>query len=219
MKNKLIGILTFLIITTGVSQTQIQIDSISNELCKTFVDNEHLVDSINVSISYSKHLFPYLEKFPKDKREDIGMNIYFRLQRNCKTFLDILNRDDPPKGDWETITEKPSSDLNKSDCELFLEHSEFKYYEGNGDIVRVTIKDGFWIDHFLDGTFSKLKFKWINECEFEIEFIESSNYTRNNFSKPGDKYIYQLLSKLENYYDLSVEIPNSDNFLRFKLYY
>ncbi len=75
------------------------------------------------------------------------------------------------------------------------------------------------MDLFKDGTYSKLKFEWLGDCEFELEFIESNNESRKSFSKPGDKYIYQILDKKAKYYLMSAWIPGMSYFLKFKIYF
>ena len=86
--------------------------------------------------------------------------------------------------------------------------------------MRITIENNIWQDHFIDGTYSSLKFKWISECEFEIEFVKSNNELRKNFSKAGDKYRYQILAQGAGFYEMFVEVVGSTGHLAsFKLYY
>lgn len=126
---------------------------------------------------------------------------------------------EPPKGDWETVDEKPNSVVNKKVCRKFIDHINYTYLEANGDTVKLQIENGFWVDHFKDGTYSKLKLNWITDCEFEIEFIESNNKLRKGFSKPGDKYRYQVINKKDNYYEMSVEILGTGRHVKLKLYF
>jgi hypothetical protein len=67
------------------------------------------------------------------------------------------------------------------------------------------IDKGHWVERFRDGTYSKLRFRWIDDCEFEIEFIESTNSVMSQVSKRGDRYRYQIINKNEKYYLVSVE--------------
>ena len=53
---------------------------------------------------------------------------------------------------------------------------------------------------------------------FELEFIESNNVNRKSFSKKGEKYLYQVLSKENNYYWIMVEIPGQNRLVKFKLF-
>lgn len=221
MKLSRLLIFAFLLISTAAAaQTQAQKDSLVNEMCKTISATKQMTDSMRLFMAYQKHYFIFLSKYQADIREEIGANIYFRLQRNCKEFKEILTRLDPPKGgDWKAVSRKPKSNLKKKTCRPFTDHQEYTYIEATGDTVNVHIKYGYWIDYFKDGTYSKLKFEWGKGCEFDIEFIESDNLSRKNLSKPGDIYRYQILDKKENYYDMSVEIVGTDRFLTFKMYY
>ncbi len=214
--------LTFILLLmtmTVYGQSQEKKDSLINEICKVITEKQGEPDSVRIFTAYEKHLYPFLEKYPEDQRQEIGNGIYFRMQRNCKEFKEILIRLDPPNGDWETIEEKPKTKLTKKLCKQFLDHKNYKYLETTGDTVKLQIEHGFWIDKFKDGTYSKLKLKWVNDCEFDIEFIESNNEIRKHFSKPGDKYRYQVVDKKNNYYDMSVEIAATGQQVIFKIYY
>jgi hypothetical protein len=201
------------------SQTNAANDSLINEICKTLIKNTAVTDSIKISLIVSEHVTPYLTKFDKSKVREIADNIFLRGQRQCKDLGELVSRLTPKKGDWERLNEKPESKLSKDLCSNFLIFKKYTYLESNGDTVNLTIDNGFWIDNFKNGTFSKLKLRWLNSCEFEIEFISSNNELRKKFSKPGDKYKYQILGKLENCYLMAVEIVGSNQFLSFKLYY
>ncbi|WP_218157827.1 hypothetical protein [Lutibacter maritimus] len=219
MINKTLKILLILISTNIYSQNQMQKDSVANEICKMIENNKNLSDSARIAEVYIKHMYPYLDKFPENQQEEIGTNIYYRLQRNCKEFVEILNRNDPAKGDWKIVNEKPKILIDKSVSQSFNNYEKFRYYEANGDIINVEIKNGFWIDNFLNKTYSKLKFNWINDFTFEIEFIESNNESRKNFSNKGDKYIYEIFNKTENYFELTVFADGNNQYLTFKLYF
>ncbi|MCE2958612.1 MAG: hypothetical protein ACK5R0_10020 [Bacteroidota bacterium] len=201
------------------AQTQATKDSLVNEMCNTIINSQSLGDSARVAAMFRKHLFPFLDKYPESLRDELGMNIYFRMQRNCDAFKDLLHRVDPPKGDWQAVEKKLTTSLNKKGCRGLLDHNKLSYLESSGDTVQLVIDKGMWVDRFKDGTYSKLKMRWISDCEFEIEFIESNNASRKGLSKKGDKYLYQVFDKKDNYYDMSVQIPGSDRYMVFKLYY
>jgi hypothetical protein len=208
-----------LLYTAAIGQTQEQKDSLVSQICTVLIETKNQPDSLRVQLAYEKHLYPFLARFREDQIDEIAMSIYYRLQRNCIEFKDILNRADPPKGDWESIGEKPLSILTRKECKRFLAHKNYWYLESSGDTVNLTIDNGFWTDRFKDGTYSKLRLSWTSDCEFEIEFIESNNDIRKNFSKPGDRYRYQIVDKKSGYYDMSVEITGTDRHLLFKIYY
>ena len=81
------------------------------------------------------------------------------------------------------------------------------------------MEKGNWTDSFSNNSLSKLTYNWINETEFELLFLESDNETRSNFSVKGDKYIYQILSKENGFYLMTVNIPGQETFEKFKMYY
>ncbi len=218
MLARFISALLFISSTT-FGQSQETKDSLTNEICKTIKATKDQSDSILFFGTLKEHLVPFLLEYPEKKRKEIGKSIYLRLQRNCIEFKTILERVSPPSKDWEVRGGKPIIHLNEKKCKQFLGYKKYKYLESNGDTVNLQIENGYWIDHFKDGTFSKLKFYRISDCEFEIEFIESNNEIRKNFSKVDDKYRYQIIDKKENYYNMSLEIVGTNGFYLFKIYY
>lgn len=200
-------------------QSQAQNDSVVAVMCQTLLRADGYPDSTKVIIVFQEHLKPYLSRFPENQAEEIWSNIYFRLQRNCSEFRRILQALRSPSEEWNEVGERPVSKLNKKTCREFLQQKNCRYVQAPGDTVMLTVNDGYWIDHFKDGTYSKLKFTWIDECEFEIEFIESNNDVRKNFSKPGDRYRYQLLEQKDNYYSVSAQIVGTASYALFKILY
>jgi hypothetical protein len=210
----------FLIISCRVfSQTDAINDSLINEICKTLNSDKNLADSARFREISQKHIYPVVIKIDTSKRGDAFKFISARLQRNCNEFKLMIERMYPNKGDWVHEDKKPISSLDKEICKDFIQIGKYYYLEANGDTVHLTIENNIWEDHFLDGTYSKLKFYWTGDCEFEIEFVDSNNETRKNFSRPGDKYKYQILEKDNGYYKLSVESVGTSEFYTFKVYY
>ena len=126
---------------------------------------------------------------------------------------------DENSSDWIKVEQRPRTVLSRSECKRFGKQRKFKYLEMSGDTVNLEIDQAYWIDRFKDGTYSKLKFYWLGDCEFEIEFLESNNETRKGFSKRGDKYRYQIIDKTDTYYVMSAEIPNENIYWIFKLHF
>jgi hypothetical protein len=212
--------LVFLIISHfSFSQMSKVNDSLLNEICNTLLSNRDLADTIRLEEIKSKHISPVIDGIEKPNQKDAANFIAIHLLRNCKEFRDISMRLYPNKEELAGVNEKPISALDKMDCQDFIKIGKYYYIEATGDTVHLTIENNIWEDHFLDGTYSKLKFVWVNDCEFEIEFIESNNPSRKSFSRPGDKYRYQILQKGDGNYQLSVEIVGTDQFFKFKMYY
>jgi len=219
-KIRLTIFLILLIPTFLFSQLIKQKDSIITEMCNEIANTKNFSDSLRIQFAYTKHLYPYLAKFKDEKIDSIGMSIYYRFQRNCSEFIEILNRLELNKSDWEQLEKghKPKSKLSKRKCRRLNEFRDLSYFEYNGDKVNVELKDGIWTDFFLDGTYSKLSFKWTDDCEFELEFIESNNETRKSFSNKGDTYNYSLILENDNAFVVITQIPNENNYLKFKIY-
>lgn len=196
------------------AQTEKQTDSLISIMCKFLQNNKQRSDSTRLVLVYGKHLFPFVDRYSENEREKITEKIFYRFQRNCGAFADLLNKLNPPDDYWdfwEKIETKPKPQLVKNSCRDFVKH-KFIYSDSNKDTVNMVIEKGQWIDHYRDGTYSKLKFSWIDDCEFEIEFIESTNSVQNQFSKKGDKYRYQIIDKKEKYYLVSVEAVGTDGY-------
>jgi len=211
-------IATILLATICYGQSDFQKDSLISEMCKAIESNKHLSDSANVENMYETQLYPFLWRFPEETRDETATNLYFRIQRSCQAFLDILNRANPSKGGEIFVDEKPVSNLKKDACRKFIGNKEYYYIETTGDTVVLQLTKKYWIDHFNDGTYSKLKLEWIDNCELELEFIESNNLVRRNYSKKGDKYRYIILNSAESYYELSTEVVGQEKYFIYKVY-
>jgi hypothetical protein len=195
-------------------------DNLLDKLCKSINENKSTDDSVRLSDAFEKHLFPIFKKMEPGQVEESWQRVFYRLQRSCAAFKAILDRINPlPSGDWKQVDLKPAPTSNKQDCKDFAGYKKMSYLESTGDTVHVTISNGIWTDHFVDGTTSTLKFKWITDCEFQIEFIESNNEVRKNYSRPGDKYAYQVLGKTPDYFDMSAESVGTNKYMTFRLYY
>jgi hypothetical protein len=168
---------------------------------------------------YQNQLYPYLGTIDESKVEKVAEQVYYRLQRNCVEFMDILNRLEPPKEETTRTNKKPKSKITDVELKEFKKQKKFYYFEVAGDTTDVLMENGYWTDSFSDGTFSNLTYKWISETEFELVYIESNNETRSNFSVQGDQYIYQVLSKGADFYLMSLNIPGQETFEKFKMYY
>lgn len=201
------------------SQTMTQIDSVSNVMCNYLKQSDIKNDTLKISSLYNEQFYPYLRKIDQSNTEKVGKQLYYRLQRNCLEFRELLDRLEPPKEAIVRITKKPIPEISRKQLKQFKNQKDFYYLEVAGDTTNVVMKDGFWTDSFSNKTFSKLTYNWINDTEFELIFIESNNESRSNYSVKGDKYVYQVLSKEEGFYFMSVHILGQKTFDKFKIYY
>jgi uncharacterized protein YxeA len=203
------------------SQTIHERDSLIDIMCIELKKSTHLSDSLRLNAIYLKHFYTYLSTIEENKIDSLATSISFRFQRNCPEYLKILYKMETEKGDWEIVQkeDKPNPVLTKKKCKKFKKHKSLIYYESNGDKVLVEIKNGFWVDNFIDGTYSKLKFNWLIDCEFELEFIESNNESRKSISNVGDKYFYEIIDKELSHYILIAHIEGQDIYMKFKMYH
>lgn len=219
MKNSILIIIllfsSFLNAQNGTDETDKMID----EMCLSFKSNENLKDSLKIRILNEKFIIPYLKKFSDAERKSKGDYLNFRFQKQCEYFRGYLQKIDPPKNDnWVTLNERPNITISENEINEFKENTNFHYFEYKGDKTKLKTENNFWIETFSDGTHSKLSYKWIDKNKFELEFIKSNNKGRKNFSKKGDKYIYELINKENNFYWVLVYIPNQSELLKFKLF-
>ncbi len=194
-------------------------DEVLNKICQTISKNKPKDKHKKVEKAFKKHLEPITKNWSSKKQIAAFEYTYYRLQYSCPEFGAILREIYPPKGDWIVTSIKPSANITDSDCNLFRKHAIMKYTEAAGDTVKVALGKDSWQDNFVDGSFSKLKMTWLNNCEFQLKFIESNNESRKSLSKVGDKYNYTLLEKHETFFLLSVTIEGIKEHQIFKLHY
>lgn len=200
-------------------QNEAAVDSIANEICITLKNNPEPDDSIRVFQAFGKHLTPFVADMEEETAMEFANNVFFRLQKNCKLFWDILQRNSPETANWQEVTGIPESKITPEEFLDFRKIFSFKYLEPNGDSVHVSIEDSQWKERFKDDSYSHLNMKWLNDSTFELTFIKSNNEIRKNLSKVGDKYIYSLIEKGDNSFLICVSIPGGERFSLFKLLY
>ena len=200
MARHLLSLLFCIVASAGMhAQTDAQIDSLTMQMCKTLATNVNLTDSLRVQSTYEQHLPKFFEKFTVNNDaefEEQFNRIYYRYQKNCNLLTEILARNIKVQGDWKLLTSRPKNTLAKAKCRQVDKIKKFYYIMPEGQKVNVTIDKGLWYEEFEDGTFSKLSFRWTSDCEFDIEFIESNNLSRKNFSSAGDTYHYGLYNSI-----------------------
>lgn len=220
MKKIILYIIVFHFTINSQSQTLKEIDSISKEFCKYLNTTKDIQnDDTRINNFYQNKFDVYLENFDAEKVDKIGQQLFYRLQRNCLDFCQLLERLHPPKESVNRTKKKPITKLTNLEIESFKNKNGFKYFENNGNKTHVEMVNNYWKEVFTDSTYSMLKYKWVNNFEFELEFIESNNEIRKAYSVKGDKFIYGVINKSENYYLISSKIENQTHYELFKLYF
>src|SRR5690606_3521663 len=122
-------------------QHQSSVDSMVMQICTDLENNPETDDSIRVHQSFSKHLTPYVSHLNEEAAMEFANNVFFRLQRNCKLFWDIMKRNSPTTEKWEDISDIPESRMTAEEFKDFRNHPFFTYLEPNGDTVSVSAYD------------------------------------------------------------------------------
>lgn len=197
------------------SQSIKAIDSLNTEICKSLVQNINLANEIRINTINNSHISPYLAKF-KDTivQRKTFEQIFYRLQKDCNEFVAIFNQKSS-ESSWVMQKEKPQQILSRKQCDDFDKISKYYYVENDGNKVEVNLEGNLWTEKFSDGTFSKLFYRKKGNCEFELEFIESDNISRKNFSVKGEKYVYKLYDEDNQTYSLYTE--NKGMYFTFKM--
>lgn len=194
-------------------------DALLDEVCESIRTGKAPSDSARINEAFMKHLLPLFSKMDSLQAAEAWDRIFYRLQVTCPVFDEMMERFRETKGDWKTVDKKPAPAKDTSLCNEFKKHSKVYYLEPTGDTVHVTIRNGTWTESFIDGSYSKLKFYWVNKCEFHLEFISSNNVSRKNLSRPGDRYSYQVIDKSGRSFLMSAAFVGTERYSTFKIYY
>ena len=178
------------------SQEMKDIDKLTIDVCNSILKSKENEDSIKIQNAFSENFISFAEKFKlSDLNEDLAKKIDYRLQKNCDWYQEFLSKKFGynEKSDWKILDQKPKIKAKANECKnFFKKHSKFYYFESEGDKTLVDISNNFWIDKFTDNTYSKLSFK-LENCHFELQFIESNNSGRSTFSSKDDVYYYDII--------------------------
>ena len=79
------------------------------------------------------------------------------------------------------------------------------------DTTFVTFTKSEYFERMNRGrTYSRLALEWETDCSFVLKFIESNDPFKNNYSKPGDTYHYEIIKKKENSIILKTSFDNQE---------
>lgn len=218
---KYISFLFLFFVSYSFSQEMKDIDKLSIDICNSINKSKEKEDSIKIQNAFSENFSPFAEKFKlSDLSDDLAQKIDYRLQKNCDWYQIYLSKiyGYNEKSDWKILDQKPEIKVKANECkDFFNKHSKFYYFESEGNKTLVDVSNNFWIDKFTDGTYSKLSFK-LQSCHFELQFIESNNIGRNNFSSQNDIYYYDIVSIEKNILTVIAYQKDSTKYYQFKLY-
>lgn len=194
-------------------------DSIVIKVCNDLPNYKNLADKDKIKTVFKLHLFEYIQKKAPAKRDSIFRSFESRLQRRCNEYMDIRDRISNHKpGNWDFLEKIPESKVTDTEINEFKNTQNFYYVQKDGSKVNVIIKDNLWTDLFSNKTFSKLKFEWLTKNSFQIEFIESNNVSRKGASRKGDKFIYTIIEKNNDFYKLVLTTSQNNRIVSFNFY-
>lgn len=195
-------------------------DLLINNLCNILTKNKNLNDLERVNlVNQDVSLVEYFKDFSKEEIQAEEEAIFYRFQKNCKGYTDIIRKfSEKNNENWINLENLPKSTINEKEYKLIKSASELYYFDYEGNKTIVKIENNNWIEYFIDESFSKLKLHWENNYDFNLEFLESNNSIKKSFSRKGEKYKYRILSKENNYYWIAYYTKNLSTIVKFKLY-
>lgn len=216
---KFLSIVYFILFSSFVL-SQTDEDKMLKAMCEEFDRTAHFIDEVRMDMLYEKFLKAYYSQFEESELDEIEDRIFYRFQNICQSFRKYLIESNPPQtDDWVFMEERPEPELTLGSLQKFKLQNSFYYIEHSGSVTQVYLsEDGKWKDVFSDGSQSESFFRWKEDGIFELEFIRSNNHTRKDFSQPGDRYFYEVLSEGDGFYWVLVQIPGQESFYKFRLY-
>jgi hypothetical protein len=219
MKFKITATIVACALSIGLCEAQINdtIDSVVQQICKSFGEYEGSLDSEIVTTTFSKHLYKYISKMSEAAGARAIGKVNIRLQTTCQKYVDYTSGFSGKN--WIRVEDCPGSNLSDLELRNFFQIHAFKYVESDGDTTSLKLTKTEWIDYMKDGTYSKLSLQQLSPSDFVIKFIESNNIVKTSMSRVGDEYYYSIISKGKNFYTLCASLPKLTGGTLFRLYY
>jgi len=201
------------------AQNKQEIDSLVSVLCHSFNSLDGYSDSFKEEYFISHHLKPTALAYDELEYEFAISSLYYRLQRNCLEFKELLDRNHGLKKMVNRLSNEPETELTTSQLDSFALIKQFYYLENSGDTTKVSIKDSTWLDSFSNGTHSICIHHWIDQSKFSLEFQSSTNESRKYTNYKGDVFEYKVINAEANYYNVSWHIPGTSYYEIHRFYY
>lgn len=214
---KILSVITALLFCYQLNaQKNYNFDSLANRICESFKTTAAYPDSVRIEKTFEKHLAIF-ENSNQKEAEDIYLVLYLKLQMTCPGFDRITDMVTAGKDDGTTVTEDLPGKVNATACSKIYRQNWFYYMQGESRI-NTYINDSSWKSLFPDGTYSLLKLKKTNECEFIISFEESNNFVIANSLTKGYRFRYRIIEEFPEYYQVLSEDMATKKKQLFKLY-
>ncbi|TDL99533.1 MAG: hypothetical protein C4K58_06455 [Flavobacteriaceae bacterium] len=172
-----------------------EIDSLSQVMCRELEKtNPNDLPQERLGDVFEKVIVPYVEMQPIKIQGQVMELFYFRSQRVCGLYLDLLSEALDSPTPMKRVKEEPVSTISQQDLDIFKQNKRFWYRENDGTKTKVTLSGGNWKSNYSDGTKSLYSLHWISSNRFEVAYIKSNNH-RSKMNLVGDKYQYKILSR------------------------
>jgi len=208
-----------------LGQEDKQESRVVSNMCKTFEKTSRLNFKERKSNMIQKEMIPYLRSlkntFTTAQIDSIGNSMMARLDNKCPKFLEqsILAKATNQSDGMFIYFGEITSSLTKEEFEELKTKENFYYFDNNNIRTDLKIKNGFWLETFEDGSFSKTTIKWLPENQFLLEFVESNNKGKKAYSRKGDQYKYIVISKESGYYWIVSMREDRKGKTKFKLFF
>ncbi|MGB6094494.1 MAG: hypothetical protein WBF83_12105 [Moheibacter sp.] len=188
------------------------------ELCNEFKQKTEKADTILIQKAYEKVVFPYLDKWNEEKWDSVSFSISVRLQKECPEYRQLLERIYPVETEEVKFFDKPQkSVISDTELQEFKDEKYF-YYLANYVPTYLIIDNGMWFEFFEDKTYSKNLMQWDDRNKFTLTFVESNNLMKKAYSREGDQYHYEIISKENDWYWIQMPEPGGNRFVNIKIY-
>lgn len=219
MKETILVLSLLITLFTFGQKDEDEVDLMLDKMCAEFSNSKWQNDSISLTMLNLKYIEPYLDQFPQNEWNAKGDYLFYRFQKRCPYFKEFLAKSSPVNlDDWLTLDTKPIVTITEDQLAELKKAKNAHYFSYDGVKTSVEISKTKWKEKFVDGSSSVLNFRWKDGTKFELEFISSTNDIKKNYSRKGDKYYYEVVSKENGYYWVLNHSTERDGFLIYKLY-
>jgi len=188
------------------------------DLCNEFKQKTEKADTLVFQEAYEKVVFPYLDKWSEEKRDSVGYSISIRLQKECPEFRQLLDRINPIETEEIKFFDTPQkSVISDKELKEFKDEKYF-YYLISYEPTYLIVDNGLWFEFFEDKTYSKNLMQWEDRNKFTLTFVESNNLEKKAYSREGDQYHYEIISKENDWYWIQMPETGGSRFVHFRIY-
>lgn len=196
----------------GYSQSEYNEGKLIVSACKKLEEDK--VEASETSLQkFMEELFVE-HNVPDNKK----MELLIRLQKKCPLFLKLNVLAYGMYHDWKMVFEKPDMRLKKNMIRKFRNEKNLFYFDTDGGITELEFRGKIWYEKLPDRSYSQLEFHKVAKNKFYLEFQESNNWLKKNFSEVGEKINYEIIDYKDGVYLLSLITQGNEIFFTFHVF-